>query len=153
MPRKMSPEREKEYAELNAFLNFYTTNVSGIDPADPIHSTNVGKHIVSQFGKSKALDGLKQAVNDTVEELIGQSPEYIQQLDSTLREAGLLTFSEVWRRYGSSYKRTLKRRKIKNETEFYLISGVLATSSVSNEERELLGQLVSKFEHQAEKIE
>ncbi len=86
MPRPMSPERELEYAELHGFLDFISTYVSGIDPADPVHPTNVGKAILATFGKSKALQGLKQAVNDTVEMLRGQPLDYIQRLDAELRE-------------------------------------------------------------------
>lgn len=151
----MSPEREREYAELNAYLDWYSTNVSGIDPADPIHPTNVGKRIVAEYGKSKALDGLKQAVNDTVEELVDQPPDYIERLDKSLREAGLVTFSEVRRRYASSYKRILKRGSIKNDTEYYLIAGVLAdfTTSADDDERATLEQLVSAYEREVEPAE
>ena len=147
----MSPDREREYAELNAYLEFYSTNVTGVDPADPVHPTNVGKRIVAEYGKSKALDGLKQAVNDTVEDLIDQPPEYIAELDASLREAGLLTFSEVRRRYASSYKRILKRGSIKNDTEYYLIAGVLAdfTTSADDDERSTLGQLIAEYERSA----
>lgn len=152
MPRRMSPKREREYAELNAYLDWYSTNVSGIEPADPMHPTNVGKRIVDDYGKSKALDGLKQAVNDTVEELVDQPHEFIENLDASLREAGLLTFSEVRRRYASSYKRILKRGSIKNDTEYYLITGVLAddTTSADYEERAALGRLASEYEASVE---
>lgn len=148
MPRRIPPEREREYAQLRAFLDFYSTNVSGIDPADPSHPTNVGERIVAAYGKSKALDGLKQAVNDTVEELVDQPREYVEKLDASLREAGLLTFSEIRRRYASSYKRILKRGSIKDDTEYYLISGVLAdfTTSADDNERAILGRLVSEYE-------
>ena len=129
MPRPMSAEREREYAELYAFLDFISTHVSGIDPADPVHPTNVGKTIVATYGKSKALDGLKQAVNDTVEMLGGQTLEYVHRLDAALRDRKLVTFSEVRRRYASSYKRIVKRGKIKTETEYYLIAGLLGDSS------------------------
>jgi len=147
----MSPEREREYAELHAYLHFYSTHVSGIDPADPIHPSNVGKRIVAEYGRSKALDGLKQAVNDTVEELSHQPPDYIQRLDAGLREHGAITFSEIRRRYASSYKRILKRGKIKNETEYYLIVGILADASslASDQERALLDQLVARYERDA----
>jgi hypothetical protein len=145
----MSPERAKEYDELHAFLDFYATHVSGIDPTNPIHPTVVGKRIVAEYGRSKALDGLRQAVNDTVEDLSGQPLEYVQRLDAALHTAGIVTFSEVRRRYASSYKRILKRSKIKNETEYYLIAGVLADSSAlaSDEERTLLSQLVAQYEN------
>jgi hypothetical protein len=148
MPRRMSPEREREYAELHAYLDFYSTHVSGIDPADPVHPTNVGKQIVAEYGRSKALDGLKQAVTDIVEALSGKSPEYIERLDAALRASGIITFSEVRRRYASSYKRILKRGKIKTETEYYLVAGVLADASclATEEERTLLEQLVARYE-------
>jgi len=151
----MSPDREREYAELNAYLDWYSTNVSEIDPADPVHPTNVGKRIVAEYGKSRALDGLKQAVNDTVEELVDQPPDFVENLDASLREAGLLTFSEVRRRYASSYKRILKRGSIKNDTEYYLIAGVLAdfTNSADDDERSTLGRLVSDYEGSVERSE
>ena len=148
MPRQMSSEREQEYVELHAFVDFCATNVSGIDPASPIHPTNVGLHIVSEYGRSKALEGLKQAVNDTVEDLSAQPIEYVARLDAALRERGLITFSEVRRRYASSYKRIVKRGKIKTETEYYLIASVFADfSSLANEaERNILSQLVAAYE-------
>ena len=151
MARPMSPEREREYEGLNAYLDFYSTHVSGIDPADPIHPTNVGKRIVAEFGRSKALDGLKQAVNDTVEELSGRPAEFVQRLDAALRERGLLTHSEIRRRYASSYKRILKRGKINTETEYYLVAGILAdfSSLATSEERALLEQLESGYEREA----
>ncbi|WP_108126187.1 hypothetical protein [Saccharospirillum mangrovi] len=145
----MSPEREKEYAELHAYLDFYSTNIYGIDPADPVHPTNVGKRIVEEYGKSKALEGLKQAVNDTVEELSDQRLEIIQKLDAALRAEGIVTFSEIRRRYSSSYKRILKCGRIKSETEFYLIAGVLADfgSVASDGERQTLEKLMAQYEH------
>ena len=143
----MSPEREREYAELHAYLDYYSTHVIGIAPTDPVHPAAVEKRIVAEYGRSKALEGLKQAVNDTVEELSGQSLEYVQRLDAALRENGILSVSEVRRRYALSYKRIMKRGRIKNETEYYLIAGVLAdySSLASTEERALLEQLVAKY--------
>jgi len=144
----MSPQREREYAELHAYLDFYSTHVSGIDPTDPIHPTNVGKQILAEYGRSPALEGLKQAVNDTVEALSHQPIEYIQRLDAALRGRGIITFSEIRRRYASAYKRILKRGVIESETEYYLIAGVVAdgSSGASDEERTLLDQLVAQYE-------
>ena len=151
MARQMSQEREREYAELHAYLDFHSTHVMGIDPANPIHPTNVGKRIVEKFGRSKALDGLKQAVNDTVEDLSDQPLEYIQRLDAALRERGIITFSEIRRRYASSYKRILKRGKIKTDTEYYIVAGILAdfSSIASDDERGILEKLASEYEPRA----
>lgn len=140
MPRPMSPEREREreYTELHGFLDFVSTHAHGIDPADPVHPTNVGETVVAKFGKSRALEGLRQAVNDTIEMLRNQSLAYVQALDAALRERQLITLSEVRRRYAASYKRVLKRGKIKTETEYYLIAGLLADGSSQLTEAERL---------------
>jgi hypothetical protein len=144
----MSAEREREYVELHAFLDYYSTHVLEIDPTNPIHPTNVGKRIVAEYGRSTALEGLKQAVNDTVEHLNDKSAEFVQCMDEKLREQGIVTFSEVRRRYSSSFKRILKRGKLKTETEYYIIAGVLAdcSSLASDDERVVLNQLVADFQ-------
>src|SRR6185312_9826993 len=82
MPQQMSSIMEQEYAELLAYLDFYSTYVSGVDPLDPIHPANVMKQIVDKFGRAEALEGLKQAINDTVEDLISQPPGYVEKLDA-----------------------------------------------------------------------
>jgi hypothetical protein len=148
VPRQMSPEREREYAELLGYIDFYATNVLGIAPEDPAHPTNAGKHIVSKFGRSKALEGLRQAVADTVENLQGRTHEDILNLDALLHKRGLPTFSEMRRRYASAYKRILKRGKLKTETEYYLIAGVLSdvSSLVNDDERLLLIRMVAQYE-------
>jgi hypothetical protein len=148
VPRQMSQEREREYAELSGYIDFYATHVAGIAPENPNHPTNVGKLVVAKLGRSKALDGLRQAVNDTVEELASRPPEYLRKLDSSLRKQGLPTFSEIRRRYASAYKRILKRRKLNSETEYYLVAGILAdvSSLVDDDERVLLNQMVAQYE-------
>lgn len=66
----MTPEREIEYNELLAYIGFFATAVWQIDPASGTNSANVINGIVQQFGKSKALVGLRQAANDAVEERV-----------------------------------------------------------------------------------
>lgn len=60
----------------------------------------------------------------------------------------MITFSEIRRRYASSYERILKRGKIKSETEQYIIAGVLAdlSSAANDEGHKMLGQLVTQYE-------
>ena len=146
MSRLMSPERLKEFSELSAFVDFFMINVHGVSSAD---SAKALDDIVQKFGMSKALTGLKQATNDTIEELSGQPAEYIEILDVALKTAGILTVSEVRRRYAGSFQRILKRGSIKNETEYYLINGIVVdlTSSVSNEERAQLQAMLDVYEH------
>jgi hypothetical protein len=142
----MSPERLKEFSELSAFVNFVMTNVHGVSSEN---SAKALDDVVQKFGMSKALTGLKQATNDTIEELSRRPAEYIEILDAALQAAGILTVSEVRRRYAGSFQRILKRGSIKNETEYYLVNGIVVdlTSSVSNEERAQLQAMLDAYEH------
>ena len=107
--------------------------------------------IVAEFGKSKALDGLKQATNDIVEELGNRPPEFLAQLDATLRDRGIITFSEVRRRYAAAYRRILKRGKILSETEYYLIRGIVSDfpGQASVAERVALEAMLAEYERHA----
>ena len=147
MARSMSPEREKEYEELSGYLDFFTTHVMGVDPASPIHTTTALKRIAEEYGRSKALEGLRQAANDTVQSL-GNSAGVAQALDAALRGNGLVGFYEIARRYGSVFRRILKRGRVKNETEYYLVRGALAdcASSLADDERAELARLIEEFE-------
>lgn len=151
MPRKMSPEKEREYAELSAYLDFYMTQVEGVAPTNPVHPINVIRSLEAEHGRSLVLRGLQQAVNDTVEASIDMRPEQVAQLDAALRDKGIITLSEMRRRHAAAYRRVLKRGSIKTETEYYLITGILAdlSSGMSEEERAQLQQLSDQFEDRA----
>jgi len=151
MAKAMSPEREREFQELSAFIEFYCITVKGIDPTDPVNPTNVLQEIVQKFGRSKALEGLRQATNDILEELSRRPAPVIEAFDSSLRSVGIVTISELRRRYASSYKRIVKRGFIKTETEYYLLNGIVVdlTSAVTSSERSELQQLLEAYERGA----
>lgn len=152
MARPMSPEREKEFEELLAFLDFYFENLKR--PTLPVSIRNLptlraeAERIAREHGRSKALVGTRQAVNDVAEELSDLAPESVELLDQALRGAGLLTLSEVRRRYSALYRRILKRGHIKTDTEYYLVNGVVVdqTSALEPEERDRLQAMISAYE-------
>lgn len=148
MARRMSPEREREFEELRAFVEFYATQVRGVDPSSPGHFSAVVEGIVEKFGKSKALVGLRQAANDTVEATTSFSPEKVARLDSALRAQGIVTLSAIRHRYSSAYKRILRRGAIKSETEYYLVNGMVVdgTLPLTSAERQSLEQMVAAYE-------
>lgn len=145
----MSLEREEEFNKLSAYMDFFATNVWCIDPAHFSHPTNVLAQITAKYGKSKALLGLKQAVNDTIEVLNNKSQDYKIQLDVTLKEKGIITFSEIQHRYSLSYKRILKRGVIRTQTEYYLINGIAIdlTNAIADIERSELQRLTDEYEY------
>jgi hypothetical protein len=148
MPRALSVGAEHEYEELLAYLSFFATNVMRVEPSSPMHPGNSIKGIVAQFGKSKALIGLRQATNDTVEQMQAWNAEAIGVLDQALHAANALTASEVRRRYGSSFSKVVKRGSINTETEYHLVTGIVndLTSQVSAQERLSLEHMLAAYE-------
>jgi hypothetical protein len=148
MPRAMALEKQKEYAELSKFISFFATHCKGIDPEWAFHPSANLQVAEELFGKSKALEGARQAVNDALEETRHVSPEYLARLDTALTEQGIVTLSELRRRYSRRYKAILKRGIIKDETEYYLLKGILddGNADVTSDERSMLQSLSDSYE-------
>jgi predicted transcriptional regulator len=150
MSLRTSPEREQELEELLAFLEFHQEHLrrkpSGPPPAFTLRATV--ERIAGEHGRSKALEGTRQAVNDVLEELSDLTRESVKVVDEALVAAGLVTLSSLRRRYSASYKRLLKRGSIKTETEYYLVNGLVVdqTSGLSPEERESFQRMLEKYE-------
>lgn len=145
----MSPERELEYAELSAFVEVWATDVLGIDRASPAHPSNVLAEVAAVAGRSRALAGLRQAANDVVESVQALAPERVNALDAKLRLAGVVTLSELRLRRHSSSKAILKRGKIRNETEYHLVKGLLDSQddTVDSASHAALSSMLSDVEH------
>jgi hypothetical protein len=148
MARPMSPEREKEYADLLAFLDFHSKHLVKNHPTGGFDLITEAKRIAEKYGKSKGLEGLRQAVNDVIEELSDLTPDSVKLVDGALRGASLRTLSELRREYGATYRKILRRGSIKTETEYYLMNGFVIdlASEVPHEERKLLQEMVQTYE-------
>ena len=148
MARQISPEREAEFAELLAFLDFYFKYVKKPEVTSGLDIQAEAERIAKVYGRSKALEGARQAVNDVIEDLGDLKPEGVEILDDALQAAGIRTFSELRRAYGRAYKKILKRGSIRSETEFYLVNGLVVdlASDLPTSERVLLQQMLSAYE-------
>jgi hypothetical protein len=94
-----------------------------------------------------ASSGLRQAINDCVEMSLHFDHAEVEKLDSQLRSRGIVTLSELRRRYSKSYAKIMKRGQIKNEAEYYLARNVLHDPTEKTpEERKLLERLISDYE-------
>jgi hypothetical protein len=98
-----------------------------------------------------ALKAWRMAVNDCIEMSSHWSAARVTSIDAALRMAGILTLSEVRRRYSTRFATILKRGRIRGEVEYYLAAALVAdtASSLSVEERANLQVLVSEFEQSA----
>jgi len=148
MTKTLSASQERERVELDAFLNFFSTHVSGIAPDDPVHPSNVGREITARFGAVKAFAGLRQAINDVIEETRPWSVDQVVALNAECAQRGLVTLSELCRRYSGRYKSIVKRGRIRSETEYYLLAGVVADQSQDSpmEERQKCQEMVITYE-------
>lgn len=144
----MSVDKEREYSELLSFVSIFATHVWNVDAADPVHPANVAEHTAATRGKAQALVGARQAANDVIESLQSFTQQQLAALDAKLHQAGSVTLAEMRRRYSRQYKAVLKRGSIRNDTEFYLVKGILdsCTESLSQDEQATLSSLLLAFE-------
>jgi hypothetical protein len=150
MPRRMSEAPEREWSELFAFFEYWVTAVAPVQLAreHPAHPLNYVNALIAKAGRSKAFDGLKQAIGDILEASQDVRGAQLAQLDSKLASQGLLTLSYLRKTYRSKYDAVLKRGVIRNEAEYHLLMGVANDTSteISIDEREQLDRLLAGFE-------
>jgi hypothetical protein len=98
-------------------------------------------------GMEAAFNGLRQAINDCVEMSFHFDHVEVENLDSELLTRGIVTLSELRRRYSKGYAKIKKRGRIKNGTEYYLVRNVLDDpTEKTSEECELLKKMTSEYE-------
>jgi hypothetical protein len=138
---------DHEYSELKKFLSFYAArylNVSGLPPEkQPMSNLET----LERKGGKSAWRGLRQAINDCVEMSFHLDPKDVRKLDAELRDLGIVTVSELRRRYSKKYAAIMKRGRIKDDTEYYLIRNVAGdVTKKTTEESEVLERLIIEYE-------
>jgi hypothetical protein len=143
----MQKPNAREYAELKEFLAFYSERYHNLQNFPPEHHPIACLSVLEAMSKTMALNGLRQAIHDCIEASLRFDNAEVAILDSELRKHGIVTLSELRRRYSGAYARIAKRGRIRNETEYYLINNVLNDPTPKNdEERELLLNLIAEYE-------
>lgn len=154
MARKPAGEKIREFQALKAFFEHWLLHVSppgSIDAADPSHPVNVLAGFERRLPFSQVLSGLKQAVSDCLEEAEDWSPDQIRQADESLMAAGAPSLSELLTTRSQQFRQILRRGKVRNDTEFYLVSAALADTATARpaQEREKLGAMLVAYEARA----
>jgi hypothetical protein len=153
MARSVSPEKLREYGDLKRFFTHWQTHLTSYRPFaldHPHNPINVLASLERQLGVSRALVGLRQAVNDILEGCEDFSPQQVARADASLAEAGAPTLSQLWHGRSRQYKAILRRGRLRDETEFYLVSSILSdtASQIISSEREKLSNMVAGYESQ-----
>lgn len=138
----------KEYGELKKFLIYFSEKYMDLAQL-PKHQRPVSiLETLENKSMSMAFRGLKQAINDCVE--MSKQWEYsqIQRIDNEFVQHGIITLSELRRRFSKDYSKVLTRGEISSATEYYLIKGVLedSTSGADSDERAKLQSMLEFFE-------
>jgi hypothetical protein len=144
---RMKKAANPEYATMKAFLSFYTDRYSNLERLPPEARPIACLEILEKMGKAMAARGLRQAINDCLDQSLVFDHKEVERLDSELRARGIVTLSELRRHHSKAYAKIMKRAHIKNDTEFYLLRSVLDDPTEKTaEERALLEKLVFGYE-------
>ncbi len=114
------------------------------EEADPVNRLNK----LESESQAKARTGLRLMLDDLFSMQDDASPEQREALEGELRKAGLPSLSELLAEVKQVPAKVLKRGKIRNEREWYVITELLSRTNapISAAEREKLGQLSVTFE-------
>ncbi|NEU97064.1 hypothetical protein [Bradyrhizobium uaiense] len=138
---------QSEYTQLKNFLSFYVQRYMPMDFLPPEKQPLAVLEAMEKTSPRMAFQGLRHAINDCVERSSRFDPAEVANLDAELANRRIITLSELRRRYSRGYAKVLKRGRIKNDTEFYLLQNVINDpTEKSPEERELLAKLISDYE-------
>ncbi|WP_420964391.1 hypothetical protein [Bradyrhizobium sp. B120] len=136
-----------EYAQLKNFLSFYVQRYMPMAFLPPEKQPLAALEAMEKTSPRMAFQGLRQAISDCVERSWPFDPAEVANLDAELTDRGIITLSELRRRYSRGYAKILKRGRIKNDTEFHLLRNIINDpTEKSPGERELLAKLISDYE-------
>jgi hypothetical protein len=136
-----------EYAQLKNFLSFYVQRYMPMEFLPPEKRPLAVLEAMEKSSPRMASQGLRQAINDCVERSWPFDPAEVANFDAELSNRGIITLSELRRRYSRGYAKILRRGRIKNATEFYLLRNVVNDpTEKSPEERDLLAKLLADYE-------
>ena len=150
-PEPMPKISEREYEELKAFFEAWFEE---FPPADSLpswgHPVAMLKATESR-SRSDARLGLGMAINDILEESWGFSPTKVADIDARFNARNILPLSELRRKYSRQFRGILKRGKLRTETEYYLVQGILASfpTGANEAERKLLSKISAAYEQEA----
>lgn len=126
------PQADIDDTRLKDFLSFFAGKYR---PAEKL------------LTEALAQDGLRDAISDCMDMSLQFTPMEVAKFDSELRLNDIPSLSELRRRYSRTYARVLKRDRIEEETEYFLLRNVLFDPVEKAEgEREQLERLISAYE-------
>jgi hypothetical protein len=143
---------KSEYAPLKAFFVAFIERLPLPATLPPERHPVAVLEASEKTSMASARLGLGLALNDMLEMSWHFTPDEVAAVDCDFSERGIVTLSEMRRRYSRQFRGVLKRGEIRTEEEFYLVSGILAsfTTDASDDERRRLDEMVGAYEKSAQ---
>jgi hypothetical protein len=146
----MSKPVSPEYVELKSFLRTFLAQakVGGLSP----QSRAIARlEEMEQTTPARAFSGLRMAINDCIEMSAHWPAEMVSALDAELKSQSILTLSQVRQRYWSKYRSLLRRGRIRDDVEYYIVQAVLSDQAprMVDAERRKLEAMVAAYEQAA----
>ena len=149
-PTSVPSPSEKEFLELKSFFHSFMELANATDSQVEIHLFTVLDEIEIRAPK-RSLAGMRMAVNDCMEMSSHWTVAKVKAVDASLSEHGILTLSEVRRRFSKKVSTMLSRGRIRSEVEYYIVAAVLAdqSSQVSETDRCRFEAMAAAYETRA----
>lgn len=147
MTKPMDAAAAQEFRELKSFLYAFMDLAEGRSQVE-LSQLAAEMDEMERRAPKRALAGLRMAVNDCMEMSSHWPVDKIRLMDAGLRSVGVLTLSEVRRRFSKKVSAILSRDRIRSEVEYYIVAGLLAdlSSEVSGDERSRLEAMAARYE-------
>jgi hypothetical protein len=144
---------ESEYPPLKAFFVAWQERFPPSATLRPEHHPVAVLESFEKTSMAKARRGLGMALNDTLEMSWDFPPDEIAAIDREFAARGIISLSEMRRRYSRQFHGVLKRGKIRTDEEFYLVKGILDSfaADASEDERRQLGLMTAAYENSVTK--
>jgi hypothetical protein len=102
----MQEEAELDYAKMKDFLSFYAERYLKADGLAPDEQPVACLEALEKKSMKLASNGLRQAIHDCVEMSLHFDHAEVEKFDSQLRSRGIITLSELRRRYSKAMQRS-----------------------------------------------
>ena len=111
------------------------------------------ERIIEITHKCNKLNEIKMLLNDMTEWVKDMKPEEVVQLDDSLKEKGLPTFTQITNKKYKKLLSIISRGHIKNESEYYLVNDFVCDMTeglITRNERKSANKLIGEYEEKLE---
>lgn len=135
------------HKKLFNLLSNFQFGLIGMNKDAPLHPSNVLEDIEKQ-SFSLAIKSLKIGLGDCIAMINHLSKVQKSDLNNILKGNDFSTIEILTFKIRNTFKKIIKRGRIKNEKEYYVIIEILSDveDDISTEERLKLNELISTFE-------